>query len=64
MPFSWLIALSFHHTTQALSVPMTIGDKNVSQSKASGDENVLQHQRARLEVAKKFIHTIILAKAP
>lgn len=39
-------------STQALPLPMSSGDRNVLQRKASADQNVPQHQPATFELAK------------
>jgi len=51
-------------STQALPLCMSSGDQNVPQPKASADQNVPQHQKATLEVAKKFMRAIVLMKTP
>jgi len=41
---------------------MSSGDQNIPQPKASSDQNVPQHQKATLEVAKRFVEAITFMK--
>jgi len=51
-------------STQALQLHNSSGDQNVSQPKASADQNIPQHQKATLEVAKRLMEAIVFTKAP
>jgi len=51
-------------STQALPLRKSSGDQNVSQPKASADQNVPKHQKATFEVAKRFMETILFMKTP
>jgi hypothetical protein len=50
--------------TQVLPLPKSSGDHNVPQPKASADQNVLHHQKATLEVVKRFMKAIVFMKTP
>jgi hypothetical protein len=45
-------------------LPKASGDQTVPQPKAGGDHNISQHQKATLEVAKRFMEAIVLTKTP
>jgi len=49
---------------QALPLPKAGGDHNVPQPKAGGDHNIPQHQKATLEVAKRFMEAIVFTRTP
>jgi len=49
-------------STQALPLRMFSGAQNVPQPKASADQNILQHQKATFEVAKRFMEAIVFTK--
>jgi hypothetical protein len=46
----------------ALPLPTAPGDRSVSQSKAGGDHNILQHQKTTFEVGKWFMAAIVCTK--
>jgi hypothetical protein len=50
--------------TQVLLLRKSSGDHNVPQPKTSADQNVLQHQKATLEVVKRFMEAIVFMKTP
>jgi len=47
---------------EVLLLPKCSGDLNVSQPKASGDQNRLQHQEGTFEIAKRFLQAVIFMK--
>jgi len=51
-------------SAQALPQPMSSGDQNALQPKASADQNIPRHQKATFEVAKRFTEAIVFTKTP
>jgi len=51
-------------STQAMPLRMSSGDQNVPQPKASADQNILQHQKATFEAAKRLMEAIVFTKTP
>jgi hypothetical protein len=51
-------------SNKALPLRKSSGGQNITQPKASSDQNVPQHQNATFEVAKRIMEAIVFTKTP